>query len=296
MAAASVSGTLALMHEFFTQRLGRTNSPALMKALLINGARSVSDLYDFQVNNNINFQGWGLVNLPNSLPGALSNLVGNASSSPIFAFDQSPTNALASGQRETHYLSLSEAARNQPLRATLVWTDPPGNPVAGIKLVNDLDLVVTNLDTGEVYFGNDIRADNDFNLAWSTNDPPAWDFVNNVENVFLKEPLSTNYSVTVFARHVNVNAVTAHTNDVVQDFALVISSGNGDLTNAITLERRETVALTLPWVTVVTNNLPDNPERAPPGVSSRASMSGPTRRCWAPTPSRSRRAPSLPPA
>lgn len=260
MAAASVSGTLALMHEFFTQRLGRTNSPALMKALLINGARSVSDLYDFQVNNNINFQGWGLVNLPNSLPGALSNLVGNASSSPIFAFDQSPTNALASGQRETHYLSLSEAARNQPLRATLVWTDPPGNPVAGIKLVNDLDLVVTNLDTGEVYFGNDIRADNDFNLAWRTNDPPAWDFVNNVENVFLKEPLSTNYSVTVFARHVNVNAVTAHTNDVVQDFALVISSGNGDLANAITLERRETVALTLPWVTVVTNNLPDNPE------------------------------------
>jgi subtilisin-like proprotein convertase family protein len=260
MAAASVSGTLALMHEFFTQRLGRTNSPALMKALLINGARSASDIYDFQVNNFINYQGWGLVNLPNSLPGALSNLVGNASSSPIFAFDQSPTNALASGQSETHYLSLSEGARNQPLRATLVWTDPPGNPVAGVKLVNDLDLVVTNLDTGEIYFGNDIRADNDFNLAWSTNNPPAWDFVNNVENVFLKEPLSTNYSVTVLARHVNVNAVTAHTNDVVQDFALVISSGNGDLTNALTLERRERVELTVPWVTVVTNNLPDNPE------------------------------------
>ena len=33
MAAAEVSGVLALMQEFF-QRLGRTNSPALMKALL----------------------------------------------------------------------------------------------------------------------------------------------------------------------------------------------------------------------------------------------------------------------
>ena len=49
MAAADVSGTLALMQEFFEQRLGRTNSPALMKALLINGARSVSTLYDFNV-------------------------------------------------------------------------------------------------------------------------------------------------------------------------------------------------------------------------------------------------------
>ena len=42
MAAGDVSGMLALMQEFF-QRYGRTNSPALMKALLINGARSVVD-------------------------------------------------------------------------------------------------------------------------------------------------------------------------------------------------------------------------------------------------------------
>ena len=25
---------------------------------------------------------------------------------------------------------------------TLVWTDPPGNPVTGVKLVNDLNLIV----------------------------------------------------------------------------------------------------------------------------------------------------------
>src|SRR6202043_1123900 len=51
--------------------------------------------------------------------------------------------------------------------------------------------------------------------------------VNNVENVFLSAPLGTNYSVTVFARRVNVNAVTANTNGIVQDYALVISSGDG---------------------------------------------------------------------
>ena len=48
LAAAEVSGALALMQEFF-QRLGRTNSPALMKALLINGARPLTTPGAFQV-------------------------------------------------------------------------------------------------------------------------------------------------------------------------------------------------------------------------------------------------------
>ena len=37
MAAQAVSGVLALLQEFFQQRLQRGFSPALMKALLING-------------------------------------------------------------------------------------------------------------------------------------------------------------------------------------------------------------------------------------------------------------------
>ena len=41
-----------------------------------------------------------------------------------------------------------------------------------------------------------------------------------------------NYSVTVVGRSVNVNAVTAQTNNVVQDYALVISCGDGEVTNA----------------------------------------------------------------
>ena len=43
-----------------------------MKALLINGARSVGNLYDFRVQNTINYQGWGLVKLNNSLPPGIS--------------------------------------------------------------------------------------------------------------------------------------------------------------------------------------------------------------------------------
>ena len=130
----------------------------------------------------------------------------------------------------------------QPLRVTLVWTDPPGNPVASVKLVNDLDLIVTNLDSPDlVYFGNDIAAGNDFNQAWDYQYGAQPGPVNNVENVYLSPTpgrqfqLGTNYSITVVGRRVNVNAVTAQTNNVCQDYALVISSGDGLVTNAITL-------------------------------------------------------------
>ena len=67
MAAADVSGVLALMQDYFTNTLQTTPSPALLKAMLINGARRRAN-YNFQVANNINYEGWGLINLPDSLP------------------------------------------------------------------------------------------------------------------------------------------------------------------------------------------------------------------------------------
>ena len=242
MAAPAVSGVLALMQEFF-QLKQITNSPALMKALLINGARPVSGVYDFQVQNSINYQGWGLVSLSNSLPESFTNVATVVNppintSRPMLMFDQSPTNALATGESRTIKVSLSSLASDEPLRVTLVWTDPPGNPAAGVKLVNNLDLVVTNLDDPSeplVYFGNDIQAGANFNVEWDTNGLPNLDLVNNVENIYLSPTLGTNYSITVIARSVNVNAVTAHTNGIVQDYALVISSGNGQLATGLTL-------------------------------------------------------------
>ncbi|MSU58758.1 MAG: hypothetical protein EXS35_11410 [Pedosphaera sp.] len=264
MSAADVSGTLALMQEFFTTGFGfhRTNSPALMKALLINGARSVGSLYDLQTDGQYNYQGWGLIKLRNSIPGGLTNLVVNPGGGYSMWFaDQSPTNALATGQSQTRFVTLpSVAARNVPLRCTLVWTDPPGNPVAGVKLVNDLDLVVTNLATGDVYYGNDISGGANFNSAWDTNSPAKVDAVNNVENVYLAAVLGSNgYSVTVRARRVNVNSVTAHANDVVQDYALVISDGDGQVLNALTVSEQPVAAAPpgTSQVTPVANSIND---------------------------------------
>lgn len=240
MAAADVSGVLALMQDFFTHILHTIPSPALLKAMLINGARPTGN-YNFQVQNSINDEGWGLINLPNSIPPSLTNGVsppGGMTNSSFF-IDQSPTNALATGDSQTFIVNNSTAS---PLRVTLAWTDPPGDPAAAIKLVNNLDLVVSNMDTGAIYFGNDIPGSGVFNSAWNMNGPPNLDVINNVENVYLPGG-GTNFSVTVVGREVNVNAVTAQTNNffggyapnVVQDYALVISSGDGLNPGAITV-------------------------------------------------------------
>ena len=234
MAAAGVSGMLALMEEFFAQRLGVGNpSPALLKALLINGARTAGAQYDFNVQTVLNAQGWGVPNLSNSIPGALTN---GGSGRPLWYYDQSLSNALATGQSRTRTVQVGTGAGAQPMRMTLVWTDPPGNPAAGVKLVNNLELVVTNVDTGEVFYGNDIPAGSDYNQARATNGGSYVDAVNNVQNVYLFPPLSTNYTVTVSGRRVNVNAVTGNTNGVVQDYALVVSCGDGgSVSNGLTL-------------------------------------------------------------
>jgi subtilisin family serine protease/subtilisin-like proprotein convertase family protein len=256
MAAPTVSGMLALMQEYYVTRMGLTNSPALMKALLINGARSASSLYDLQVNTPINHQGWGLVNLPTSLPPSNTGAVTNGPTSFTF-FDQSATEALVTGQGKTRTVTLGASGAGRPLRFTLAWTDPPGNPAAGIKLVNDLDLIVTNLTSGEVYYGNNIPSGSDFTLATPTNGVPVHDFVNNVENVYIGEPEGTNtvFSVTVLGRRVNANALTAHPDNIAQDYALVVSSGNGEVTNAFTVADGPVSDFGAFNLTVITNTI-----------------------------------------
>ena len=276
-AAPAVTGLLALIQEFLRNNGLDNPSPALLKALLINGARTSGELYNFQVDPIINFQGWGLVNLDNSLPANLTNnLPFNLSSPQDFAgeestirfLDQHPTNALATGEQKSWKLTLGETnqIRALPLRLSLVWTDPPGNPSAGIKLVNDLDLIVSNTISGETHCGNNFTADSLFTQATSASESLSLDNVNNVENVFISPPLDTNYVVSVVARRVNVNAVTDHPDDIVQDFALVVSVGdNVEVDEPFQLEELEEDAeeelddvkyVETPSLIVITNGIP----------------------------------------
>ena len=275
VAAPAVSGMLALMQEFYTKRLKRTNSPAMMKALLINSAQSVDRRYTHDVNSTVNHQGWGLPDLQRAAPAlADANRYGE-NLWPTRIIDQSLENALATGQSLSWDIRIGEDAMKYPLRFTLVWTDPAGNPNAAVKLVNDLDLIITPLSDSDqpgsesgqasdeeeeldVYYGNNIGS-SVFNSVGATND-----VVNNVENVFIEEPGSKKYRVTVYARRVNVDALSDFYNseepkdhvDVVQDFALVMSSGNPDVESAFDLREASPEEIELPAITTLTNGAP----------------------------------------
>ena len=243
MSAPAVSGFLALLQDYFTNQYtpALIPSPALLKALTINGALTTEAQYSPQVNGSINYEGWGLPNIVNTVVSGITNVL-NASCSTFFR-DQSISNALATGDSETFQVTLNTNAFGNylPLHVTLAWTDPPGDPAAAIKLVNNLELVVTDLDNPTiVYYGNDIGAGGYNNVENATN-PPVVDTVNNVQNINInpypaRGTPDADYSITVIGSRVNANAVAEDPNDVVQDFALVASAGNidvGQISNAM---------------------------------------------------------------
>jgi subtilisin-like proprotein convertase family protein len=235
MSAPAVSGMLALMEEFFRSR-GQTNSPALNKALLINSARSIRSSYDISPRVNINYQGWGIPSLTNAIPlsqGAITNGGGTATAQLVYIDQRGfSTNRLRTG--ETHNYDVTVSGVNElqsPLRVTLVWTDPPGNPLTSIKLVNDLNLSVSNSTFGgQTFLGNFIPQGSDFNEAFfvATNSDFTvnHDNVNNVETVIIQSVTNAGtatYRIRVSGKRVNVNADVTDTNEVVQDYALVVS-------------------------------------------------------------------------
>ena len=81
---------------------------------------------------------------------------------------------LSTGQAHQYCLNVKSMTTN-PLKVTIVWTDPPSSPAAKIHLVNDLDLVVVT-PKGDKMFGNGGKSS-----VKQTRDEP--DQLNNVEQV-----------------------------------------------------------------------------------------------------------------
>lgn len=278
MSAGAVSGFLALMQEFLQQDMGITNpSPALMKAMLINGSRSLGLQYDFNVNTQgANEQGWGLPSLPDVLPPSLTN--GNPS---MILVDQSTNRAMATGQYQTYTINCTDTnATNFPLRVSLVWTDPPGNPAAGITLVNNLELTVADASGSNIYVGNNFlsgmiytqsstptnlpvgQSDNDVQNVYVNQNTASFtsagDVINNVQNVYISPSNSIAFplTITVSATRVNVNAVTTQTNNVLQDYALVVSSDDPSLSAPLTIVTNAITSTNAPLITIASNAVP----------------------------------------
>lgn len=167
MAAAVAGGALALLREQLNSQFKLTDpSSALMKALLINGARSAD--------GNIKEQGYGILD---SAGTALALKEGT------FKFSDAKTE-LKEGASQEYKFEVEDPS--MPVKITLAWTDPAGVNGASTSLVNNLDLTVKD-PAGTIYYGNDFSGQGKV------------DVINNVEQVAIKTPKAGEYTITVKA-------------------------------------------------------------------------------------------------
>lgn len=214
MAAPHVAGLCALLIEWWRNNHNNRNpSPAMLKALLINGAEDLAGGPDGNggqlrpIPNNI--QGWGRVSLENIVRDAPASDRG-----PKVLFDQE-TPMTQVGEESVVQVRVNDPAR--PMRVTLVWTDAPGSPETPPALRNDLDLEVVETEgQGRVFKGNVFE--NGFSVTGG-----QFDTLNNIECVYVKEPQGT-YEVRVIASALRANARPPFDNAAFQDFALVIDN------------------------------------------------------------------------
>jgi hypothetical protein len=128
MATPLVAGCVAALREVLVKN-GMQPSAALVKALLVNGAVELPGQYSpSEAGPSLNTDsGFGRVDLGRSVAIAL----GTGDS----GFREA--GPLAQGEQEVFTVDVPADGRQHGLKATLVWTDPPG-----AALQNDLDLIV----------------------------------------------------------------------------------------------------------------------------------------------------------
>lgn len=151
MSAPLTTGAAALMRQYLQEYRGfAAPSAALMKAILVNGARSLTPgqygtgpYREIPATQPNNVEGWGQVDLANTLfpPAGWTN---------VYYDMTSPAEALITGASKTY--SFVPSGTN-PIAITLCWSDYPATLSAAYQLVNDLDLTVITPD-GAIHYPN----------------------------------------------------------------------------------------------------------------------------------------------
>jgi subtilisin family serine protease len=147
MAAAVTGGALALLREQLKNQNIANPSSALLKALLINGARPQT--------GDPAQEGFGILDLAGTVL---------ALQEGTFKINDVKT-GLKVGEIKEYKLQVTDPSL--PIKITLAWVDPPAVTEASSALVNNLDLIVQD-PSGKSYYGNDFsgqgRADDKNNV------------------------------------------------------------------------------------------------------------------------------------
>ncbi|MEQ9657561.1 S8 family serine peptidase [Fulvivirga sp.] len=199
MSSPNVTGSLAIIQEYFKSIEGDFMSSASLKALMIHTAKEAGSAngpdYKF---------GWGVLDAVHAI-----EFINGRNGSDTLMIERELNND------ETHEFSFLSDGK-EPITITLAWTDVPGNVGTQgsneLKLVNDLDVTLLDHNNNET-------------LPW-TLDPenpgqPARkgnNFRDNVEKIELPSPAIGRYTVRVSHKGNLVNAA--------QRYSIIISGSS----------------------------------------------------------------------
>lgn len=173
-AAALVSGTSILLQQQYRDQYGALPAAALIKAVLLNSA---DDLGTAEVDY---FSGFGQLDALGA--------VGTLRAGRVFS-----GSATAGADR---VFTINVPAGQQQLKATLVWNDPAATANAATALVNDLDLELVALGTGQRWHPWALSAyPHADSLALPARRRP--DHLNNAEQITLALPAAGTYELHV---------------------------------------------------------------------------------------------------
>ncbi len=206
MATPLSAGAAALVRRFYVREESHSPTAALVKATLINGATDIDGQYSDPYNDAgpipNNDEGWGMINIMNSL---------YPTSPREVKYEDITSGFTASSQTDSYIYNLKS---DEPLKITLVWNDYEGTLSSG-GLVNDLDLKVTTPGGSTYYYGND------FANGWSDTSH-TYDRTNNVECVYIQTPATGKYTVEVNSYNIGNLGMMPD-----QEYALVVSGHFG---------------------------------------------------------------------
>lgn len=238
-AAPVVTGAAAIVREWLPTLGFADPSPALVKATLINSARSLTNSQScFTGCGNCcptcgdmrpapdQYQGWGGVSLDRLFRPA----------SNYFFYDQGPP-LTGSGQYYSRTVTIADVSKD--VNITLAWTDrfSLATNAALTNLVNDLDLyaIVFNGGQGYTWIGNDYYYSRDActrdGYSLRNPSPAVYDRKNNVERINIRAsdiPVgTTSITIQVVAYSLTGDGIDPANNSTFrQDFALAVENAN----------------------------------------------------------------------
>ncbi len=226
--SAPLGAAAGLIVKRYLGATADATSPALTKAVLIAGTRSVRGGEDrtklpAQTIGPVpsQQQGFGRLTLEDILNGTQKPTV----------FDQATDRTFtAAGQNFTTTVRVRDASK--PVKIALVWTDAPATAMVLNPLVNDLNLEVRrSSDPTRVHIGNKlavaVEAKGEESISFADGGLP-FDNVNNVE--YFRLFLNPSEELTITVRAANIAGDTNGIAGAEQDFALaILNAGIADI-------------------------------------------------------------------